>query len=280
MKIETSGRRLAALSLCFALAACGGDDGGGPAPESPSAGPPALDGPPALEPGPSAGGPSAFEPPPIKQPPALEPPPVKGPPALEPPPVGGPPAGAAPPVAGNTAPTISGSPSSAVVYDTLYRFAPDAYDADGDSLRFSVRNAPPWAVFEPSSGLLAGVPGEEHIGHTYEDVTITVTDGLHDAALDAFSIRVEAWADGAIELTWAAPTENTDGSPLTNLAGFRIHWGTSSGDYTETIVINSPGLDRYVLDGLVPNTYYFVATAVNTEGDESEYSEEAVAIVT
>ncbi|MBN1237955.1 MAG: fibronectin type III domain-containing protein [Gammaproteobacteria bacterium] len=190
-----------------------------------------------------------------------------------------PPAEVPPAEVENSAPTIHGSPAAAVLYDTLYQFTPEADDADGDVLHFSVTNAPPWATFEPASGKLAGTPRAEYIGATYDDIVISVSDGAAEAQLEGFSIGVQAWADGAIELSWVAPTENTDGSPLTYSVSFMIYWGTESGEYLNEISVPA-GLDRYVVEDLVPNTYYFVVTAIGPDGEESEYSEEAYVTVT
>lgn len=178
----------------------------------------------------------------------------------------------------NTPPTIDGTPPPAVLPDTEYVFEPAAQDADGDLLFFSIANAPPWAKFEQTTGRLAGKPGAGDIG-TYENIVISVTDGAADAALEAFGITVSAVGDGSMELSWIAPTENEDGTPLTDLAGYKIYWGTESGNYTDSVTIDNPSVVTYVLDNLVSNTYYFVATAVNAEGEESEFSEEAVGTV-
>jgi len=85
---------------------------------------------------------------------------------------------------------------------------------------------------------------------------------------------------GSVTLTWTPPTENTDGTELTDLAGYRLYWGTSSGAYTDgSVSIDSPGVTIYVVDNLPAGTYYFVATAVNSAGIESDYSNEATKTV-
>jgi hypothetical protein len=86
-------------------------------------------------------------------------------------------------------------------------------------------------------------------------------------------------SSGAVTLNWTPPTENTDGSPLTNLAGYDIHYGTASGDYTQTVSVSNPGLATYVVDNLTPGTYYFSVGAVNASGAESPLSPEVSATV-
>ncbi|MGA8706145.1 MAG: fibronectin type III domain-containing protein [Steroidobacteraceae bacterium] len=76
-------------------------------------------------------------------------------------------------------------------------------------------------------------------------------------------------ASSSITLAWDAPTENTNGSALTNLAGFQILYGTSSTSLTQTISINSVGILSYVVENLTPGTWYFEVVAVNSAGEIS-----------
>ena len=80
-------------------------------------------------------------------------------------------------------------------------------------------------------------------------------------------------------LTWTAPTANTDGSPLTDLNGYRIYYGTSSGVYPNQVQVDNPGVTSFVIENLAPNTYYFVSTSINSVGVESEFSNEAITSV-
>ena len=77
---------------------------------------------------------------------------------------------------------------------------------------------------------------------------------------------------GNVTLNWTAPTQNVDGTPLTNLAGYDIHYGTAPGQYTQAITINNPGIATYVVSNLSPGTYYFSISAVNSDGTESAMS--------
>jgi hypothetical protein len=79
-------------------------------------------------------------------------------------------------------------------------------------------------------------------------------------------------ATGSITLGWEPPTTNTNGSPLTDLAGYRIYWGTALGAYPNSITLNDPGLTAYVLNGLPAGTYYLVNVAFNAAGTASEFS--------
>ena len=114
----------------------------------------------------------------------------------------------------------------------------------------------------------------------YNDIRISVSDGDASARLTPFSITVSQTALGSVSLSWSPPTQNTDGTALTNLAGYVLYYGQSSGNYNKTVPIDNPSISTYVIDNLVPDTYYIVATAVNTAGVESDYSGEAVKTVT
>ena len=80
--------------------------------------------------------------------------------------------------------------------------------------------------------------------------------------------------DGTALISWTPPTENTDGSSLTDLAGYKIHYGTSPGSYSETITINGTGLTSYLVENLGAADWYFSMTAFNSSGIESGYSPE------
>ena len=73
-------------------------------------------------------------------------------------------------------------------------------------------------------------------------------------------------------MSWTPPTQNTDGSDLTDLSGFKIYYGTSAGNYPNQITINNSGVTMYVVDNLSPNTWYFVSTSFNSSGVESDFS--------
>jgi len=175
------------------------------------------------------------------------------------------------PQASNSAPTISGSPATSVVQDTAYSFQPTASDGDGDQLTFSIGNQPSWSNFDAGTGQLSGTPSAADVG-TYTDIAISVSDGLAMTSLAPFSIDVAAVVTGSAILTWTAPQFNDDNSPLNDLTGFKVYWGTTPGNYPNSQSIDDPTVTSHTVNNLVPNTYYFVATAVNSADMESSYS--------
>ena len=84
---------------------------------------------------------------------------------------------------------------------------------------------------------------------------------------------------GALTLTWQPPTENSDGTPLLDLAGYYIYLGRETEVYEDVFLIDNPGLTTFVIDDLAPGTYYLAATAFNASGVESGLSTELVVVV-
>jgi hypothetical protein len=179
--------------------------------------------------------------------------------------------GAGPPPAVTTSPSISGTPSGAVVADRAYSFTPTAADTDGGALTFSVQNAPSWATFNRGTGELSGTPTVANVG-IFSKIILSVSDGTHIASLAQFSIAVTEMALGHATLTWVPPTQNTDGTALTNLAGYRIYYGNQANELTQTIQINTAGTTDYVIGNLTPGIWYFAISAFSSAQTESAES--------
>ena len=168
-------------------------------------------------------------------------------------------------------PTLSGTPATSVGVGSTYRFQPTASDPNGDTLAYTITNRPSWATFNTTSGLLTGQPTLANVGTT-SNISISVSDGTTRVSLPTFSISVVQASSGAASLSWMPPTSNTDGSALTNLAGYRIYYGTSANALTQMIQVPSAGVSSYVVTGLSSGTYYFGVRAYSTTGAESDYS--------
>jgi hypothetical protein len=88
------------------------------------------------------------------------------------------------------------------------------------------------------------------------------------------SSRLPTASTGNATLSWSAPSENTNGSALTDLGGFKIYYGTAPTQLTSSIALTNPGLLTYVLTELpIGTTYYFDVIAVTTTGVESAPSQ-------
>lgn len=231
-----------ASMMGLALAACGGG-GSGTKPTPPSA--------PVQTPAP---------------PPAPTPDPTPTPtpdPAPTPPP---------PPPPANVAPTISGTPGNSVTTGASYSFTPTATDADGDTLSYSITNKPAWASFNVATGRISGTPTASHVG-THSGIVISVSDGKATASLPAFSITVSQPAPtGTAALTWIPPTHNTDGSTLSDLAGFYVYYGTSPTSLTRAVELRDANITTYTFNQLANGTHYFAVSAFSSTGVESALS--------
>jgi hypothetical protein len=174
---------------------------------------------------------------------------------------------------GNTAPVIHGSPATTVAAGSAYSFQPAVWDADGDALGYSISNKPAWATFSIVNGQLSGTPSTAQAG-TYGGIVISTSDGKTTASLPAFAISVTGagTTSGTATLQWQAPVQNTDGTALTDLAGYRLYHGTSATALTDVRVVSSPGITSYVFDQLASGTHWFAITAVNSAGTESARS--------
>ena len=96
---------------------------------------------------------------------------------------------------------------------------------------------------------------------------------LHVLFIIIISLNASTAFASVVNLSWDAPTINADGTPLTDLAGYNVYYGTFSGNYSQNIDVGN------VLNYMVSNlesgiAYYFVVTAYDTSANESDYSNE------
>lgn len=173
----------------------------------------------------------------------------------------------------NQAPTIAGTAKSLAVVGESFSFVPAAADADGGTLSFSVEHLPRWLSFDSKTGALSGKPTSADIG-VYSDVQVKVSDGIDTTSLPDFSITVlgKESLTGAVAISWQPPTENTDGSLLSTLAGHKIVYGTDPGALTSAVQLTNPSITSYIIENLAPGNWYFAVIAVATDGVESAMS--------
>ncbi len=111
---------------------------------------------------------------------------------------------------------------------------------------------------------------------TYANVVITVTDGRSTATLPAFTISVVSPPNGSTAgtatLSWAPPTTNTDGTPITDLAGYTIDFGASPSALNQSINITTPSSTTYTVQNLTAGTWYFAVAAYTSSGSQSALS--------
>ena len=101
--------------------------------------------------------------------------------------------------------------------------------------------------------------------------TGTGSSGSSGSAPSAPATSTQA-SSGSVTLDWVPPTENTDGSVMTNLAGYAVHYGTDRAKLTQTLKVANAGVATFVVDNLAAGTWYFSVTSLNSEGVESTNS--------
>lgn len=177
---------------------------------------------------------------------------------------------------------IGGSPVTHATVGQPYSFTPEA-QANGGTVAFSVENRPEWATFDTVTGTLSGTPTAKG---QYANIVITVSDGVSQAALPPFTIEViapdeqapppsgpvPAPTPGAVTLQWSAPTQSVGGEALTDLAGYRIHYGKTEGALTHSIDVPTVGTSTFMVENLEPGTYYFAVRAYTSSGEQSALS--------
>jgi len=101
---------------------------------------------------------------------------------------------------------------------------------------------------------------------------------LHILLIIVFFLNTSVAFSGVATLSWNPPTTNADGTPLTDLSGYRVYYGNSSGNYSQNI--NVGNVATYIINNLTEGlTYYFAVTAYDTSGNESRYSNEVSKVI-
>jgi hypothetical protein len=196
-------------------------------------------------------------------------------------------------------PAISGTPSRTAVVGKPYAFQPSVRNDYGLRITFQIYNKPAWLTLNSTTGYLSGTAGSKDVG-TYTQIVESVTDGYKRGSLQAFNLTVSPAAasvsppksapqptptppapstTASVSLQWQPPTQNTDSSTLTDLAGYHVYYGNAPQSLNASITIANPGIAAYVVENLKPGTWYFAVAAYNTSGLEGDLSEVATRTV-
>ncbi len=169
--------------------------------------------------------------------------------------------------------TGSGSTPPAAGEPTVTLSASDLQISEGDSVNLS------WTTTDADSCTASGgwsgalpANGARNVGPLNAGTTFSLScTGAGGSALEMLSVSVI----GPVQLSWVAPEENVDGSSLTDLAGYRIYYGTSSRSYSDMVDLANPAATAHTLT-LASGDYYVAMTALDGEGNESAYSNEVI----
>ena len=111
------------------------------------------------------------------------------------------------------------------------------------------------------------------ITNSYKDKDSNVNDQTAITGTDTNnSTAYSSTAD--INLSWVAPSEREDNTAisLSEIAGYKIYYGTSPGSYSNSVNINDSTASSYKFSNFTKGTYYFAITTRDTEGRESQFS--------
>ena len=168
---------------------------------------------------------------------------------------------------------ISGTPATTAEVGQFYSFTPTVAGPAGATLTHAVTNKPAWAQFSAATGTLSGTPTAGSAA-TDANILISVSNGATSASLPAFNIAVApalASTAGTASLSWSEPAKNTNGTPLTNLAGYVVQYGTNSAALNTRISVGSANSTGVEIENLSPGTWYFEVAAVNSAGVQSQF---------
>lgn len=182
-------------------------------------------------------------------------------------------------IQGNQAPVAdTGSNSSATENDLVNLNGSASNDPDGTIVSYSwTQTAGSTVALNSPNAAIASFTAPAVASSTTLTFELSVTD--NEGATDTSSVTItinpageEPEATGVATVSWTAPTENTDDSALTDLAGFTVYYGNDVDQLTNSMTVNSFDSSAEIENLLNDQTYYFAVVAFNDLGVESELS--------
>jgi hypothetical protein len=112
--------------------------------------------------------------------------------------------------------------------------------------------------------------GSTLVGPIDRQSTFSITcSGPGGNAMQMVSVSVL----GELSISWVQPSKNVDGSPLTDLASYRIYYGAESRSYSQSIDVADAVATSHAFTAL-SGDYFVTMTALDLDGNESAYSNE------
>lgn len=167
---------------------------------------------------------------------------------------------------------VSGVPPETAVVGEPYEFVPTVANAILPDLQFAYINRPSWSESYRRSGAIMGTPSEPGV---FSDIQIEAWDGVHFGISAPFTITVVApgsRSSGSVTLRWVRPTENIDGSALTNLAGYLIRYGTSAAALNARVRVESADSTTAEIENLSPGKWYFEVAGITDANLQGRFS--------
>lgn len=186
----------------------------------------------------------------------------------------------------------SAAPTTPTPTPTPTPAAPSSPSQGNGNVTVQLNAASPWIASAGSTQLTwssEDASGCQASGDWSGNKSLSGTETVRSLTEDkSYTLNCSSGSENAVAITtvairqarfsWNVPTTKADGSTLSNLAGYRLYWGTTSGKYTQTVQINNPQARSHVL-ALNPDTYYFAFVSVDSSGAESTFSNELSKVV-
>ncbi len=178
--------------------------------------------------------------------------------------------------------TINLSPTSLAFSGTVGGTNPVAQafsltNTGGGTLSWTLSDNATWLQLNTASGttttetdtISASVTTSGLAAGTYNGIiTVTASGASNSPRQIPVSLTLSATVAGTASLTWNANTDS-------DLAGYKVYQGTSSGTYTAPVATIPKVTTSYTVTGLqTGTTYFFIITAYDSAGNESLHSNE------
>ena len=116
--------------------------------------------------------------------------------------------------------------------------------------------------------LIPGITAESSFNLQCSNATGSKTESVK------IIVKASPGQSGTALISWLPPTQNTDNTILSDLAGYKFYYGTQPGNYSKTLTVHSSGITSYLFENLTSGTWYFAMTAYNSSNVESVKSAE------
>lgn len=166
----------------------------------------------------------------------------------------------------NRPPTISTISNKSNVLGDFVSIQVYGSDPDGNTLTYSASGLPTGLLIS-SSGLISGQLS--YIGMFYVTITVTDTSGATGSTSFYWDVASPPPLNTAV-LSWTPPTQNTDGSPLTDLAGYKIFYSQDPSNITTYTITVYVGVSSAEISNLMNGTWYFAMKSFNSSNVESD----------
>jgi hypothetical protein len=138
----------------------------------------------------------------------------------------------------------------------------------------------PLGSYQLTAGTLEIVLDNKASGYVVADAVQVTSSGATATGTTSAGTTVSGTStpaqSGRLTLRWTAPVSRADGTPLSlsDIDGYRIHYGKSSGNYSSHFNLADGTAQTVSLTGIPVGTYYLVMTTYDVYGRESSYSSE------